>query len=201
MNSLESIWLAYLSQPSSDRVLYRAIRKRKLRRIMEIGIGDLRRGVRMIRLAQRYHPAAEVRYIGVDLFEARPKSGMAEMSLKQAYRTAPSDGARIHLIPSDAIQSLVRSANALPGNELVIVAADQTAEHLPKHGTISRGCCTHGVALLGQCCRRQIRMAEDVGRRIAVAGRSATSAAPLERRLLASPTSIAAATKLAGFLQ
>ena len=68
--------------------------------------------------------------MGVDLFEAGDKTGTAALSLKQAYRTLRATGARVHLIPSDAIQSLVRSANALPGNELVIVAADQTAGHL-----------------------------------------------------------------------
>jgi hypothetical protein len=122
--------LAYLSQPASDRVLYRAIRKWKVRRIMEIGIGDLRRGQKMVRLAQRYHPGAEVRYVGVDLFEARDRAESAGLSLKQAYRMLRATGARVHLIPSDAIQSLVRSANALPGNELVIVAADQAAGQL-----------------------------------------------------------------------
>jgi hypothetical protein len=122
--------LAYLSQPSSDRLLYRAIRKRKPRRIMEIGIGDLRRGVRMIRLAQRYHPGGEVRYIGVDLFEARPESGMAGMSMKNAYRLLRATGAKIHLIPGNAIQALVRTANALPGNEMLLVASDHASELL-----------------------------------------------------------------------
>jgi hypothetical protein len=130
VNSLEAIWLAYLSQPSCDRVLYRTIRKRKVRQIMEIGIGDLRRGVRMIRLAQRYHPGSEVRYVGVDLFEAGTGTGTPSTSLKQAYRMLRATGARVHLIPSDAIQSLVRSANALPGNELVLVSTDHIAELL-----------------------------------------------------------------------
>ncbi len=97
---------------------------------MEIGIGDLRRGQRMIRLAQRYHPGAEVRYIGVDLFEARPESGMVEMSMKHAYRLLRATGARVHLIPGDAIQALVRTANALPGNELLLVSADHATESL-----------------------------------------------------------------------
>jgi hypothetical protein len=137
VNALESIWLAYLSQPSCDRVLFRAIRKRKVRQIMEIGIGDLRRGLRMIRLAQRYHPAEEIRYVGVDLFEARPAaetatsaSDTAAMPLKHAYRLLRATGAKVHLIPGDAIQALVRSANALPGNELVLVSADHAVEML-----------------------------------------------------------------------
>lgn len=99
---------------------------------MEIGIGDLRRGMRMIRLAQRYHGRGDVRYIGVDLFEAAGSSEgpCRSLSLKQAYRQLRSTGARLHLIPGDAIQSLVRSANALPGNELVLVAADQVVQRM-----------------------------------------------------------------------
>ncbi|HEX3999939.1 MAG TPA: hypothetical protein VHX65_15415 [Pirellulales bacterium] len=97
---------------------------------MEIGIGDLRRGLRMIRLARRYHAASEIRYIGVDLFEAGPRSETAAVSLKQAYRMLRATGARVHLIPGDAVQSLVRSANALPGNELVLVSAERVVERL-----------------------------------------------------------------------
>jgi len=86
----------------------------------------------MIRLAQRYHPGAVVRYIGVDLFEARPDSGVAAMgmSMKHAYRLLRATGARIHLIPGDAIQALVRTANALPGNEMLLVASDHASELL-----------------------------------------------------------------------
>lgn len=113
-------------------MIYRAIRRAKIRRIVEIGIGDLRRGLRMIRLAQRYHPASEVRYIGIDLFELASTTGAASnsVSLKQAYRMLRATGARVHLIPGDAVQSLMRSANALPGNELVVVSADAVTERM-----------------------------------------------------------------------
>jgi hypothetical protein len=37
-------------------------------------------------------------------------------------------GARVHLIPGDAIQALVRSANALPGNEILLISSDHATE-------------------------------------------------------------------------
>jgi hypothetical protein len=132
VNSIHSFWLGYFSHPACDRVLYRAVRRLKIRRILEIGIGDLRRSLRMIRLAQRYRAPGDVRYIGIDLFEAACNAGErpAAISLKQAYRQLRSTGARVHLIPGDAIHSLVRMANALPGNELVVVAAKDVVERM-----------------------------------------------------------------------
>ena len=132
MNSIHSFWLRYFSQPPCDRALYRAIRRLNIRRILEFGIGDLRRGLRMIRLAQRYNPAIEIRYIGVDLFEAASNATdhSPALSLKQAHRTLRATGVRAHLIPADAVQSMVRMANALPGNELVIVSNHEVVERM-----------------------------------------------------------------------
>lgn len=129
-SGLKALWLAYLSQPSSDRVLFRLIRKRKLRRIVEIGIGSGQRALRMISLAQRYRPIAEVRYTGIDWFEARPVDSDEGMSLKQAYRLLRGTSARIHLVPSDAHEAFARVANALSGNELVTISSDQPPETL-----------------------------------------------------------------------
>jgi hypothetical protein len=129
-NGLKALWLAYLSQPAGDRILYRTIRKRKLRRIVEIGIGGGQRAMRMISLAQRYRPAAEVRYTGIDWFEGRADDSGEGMTLKQTYRLLRGTSARIHLIPSDAQEAFARVANALSGNELVAISSDQPPESL-----------------------------------------------------------------------
>ena len=130
MNALQALWLAYLSQPAGDRILYRTIRKRRVRRILEIGVGDGLRAGRMIRLAQRYHGAASVRYAGVDLFEAQPATAGPAMLLKNAYRMLRATGAMIHLLPGDPLEAVARSANSLSGNELVIVATNEDAAAL-----------------------------------------------------------------------
>jgi hypothetical protein len=132
VNALEALWLAYLSQPSGDRFLYRAIRKRKLRRIFEIGLGDGRRALRLIRFAKRYQADAKVRYIGVDLFEDRATQPEPGVSLKSVYRLLRRTGAHVHLLPGDPGEALARSANSLPGNELVLIAADLNTDSLAR---------------------------------------------------------------------
>ena len=66
----------------------------------------------------------------MDLFEAAAGPYSPSLSLKQAYRLLRATGARVHLVPADAVQSLVRTANALPGNELVVASADWIAERM-----------------------------------------------------------------------
>jgi hypothetical protein len=129
-NGLKALWLAYLSKPADERVLYRLIRKRKLRKIVEIGIGSGQRALRMISLARRYHPAAQVRYTGIDWFEGRTTNSADGMNLKTAYRMLRASGARIHLVPRDAHEAFARVANALSGNELVAISCEQPLESL-----------------------------------------------------------------------
>ena len=129
-NGLKALWLAYFSKPADERVLYRLIRKRKLRKIVEIGIGSGQRALRMISLARRYHPAAQVRYTGIDWFEGRTTDSSEGMNLKTAYRMLRASGARIHLVPRDAHEAFARVANALSGNELVVISSEQPLESL-----------------------------------------------------------------------
>jgi predicted O-methyltransferase YrrM len=127
-NGLKALWLAYLSKPADERVLYRLIRKRKLRKIVEIGIGSGQRALRMISLAQRYQQ--QVRYTGIDWFEARPDESSDRLTLKTAYRVLRASGSRIHLVPRDAHEAFARLANALSGNELVVIDSHQPLESL-----------------------------------------------------------------------
>ncbi|HKD36418.1 MAG TPA: class I SAM-dependent methyltransferase, partial [Pirellulales bacterium] len=129
-NGLKALWLAYFSQPAADRILYRTIRKRKLRRIVEIGIGGGRRALRMISLAKRYRSANEVRYTGIDWFESRAVDSDQALSMKQAYRLLRGTSARIHLIPNDANEAFARLANALSANELIVISSEEPPESL-----------------------------------------------------------------------
>ena len=122
-NGLRALWLPYFSQPASDRIVYRAIRRRKVRKIVEIGIGDAQRAMRMISLAQRYQPTEAIRYIGIDPFEAEAAAATRGMTLKSAYRLLKATGARVHLVPSDAPEAFPRAANALMGNQLVLISS------------------------------------------------------------------------------
>ena len=128
---LKYLYLAYFSDPSAERPLYRAIRRRQVRTIVELGVGMGIRSARLIEVAQRYHAPREVCYTGIDLFEARPCVAPG-MTLKRAHRTLGTLGAKIQLVPGDPLTALSRTANSLTGTDLLIVSADQDAESLAR---------------------------------------------------------------------
>ena len=76
-NGLKALWLSWFSKPAADRTLYRTIRKRRPRKLILLGLDNLPRALRIISLAQRYHPADGVQFVGIDQFEARPKTSRA----------------------------------------------------------------------------------------------------------------------------
>ena len=62
-NFFQSVYLTRFSQPKCDRVLYRFVKKHRVFNLVEIGISDLQRSLRMLRLAGlASHGEAEVRY-------------------------------------------------------------------------------------------------------------------------------------------
>jgi len=126
---LKYLYLAYLSQPKPDRILYRMIRKQKVRHIVEIGIGNCVRAMRLIQVAQRYANGERIHYTGIDLFEDRAADNPG-VPLKTAFRQLRSTGARVKLIPGNPFDALHEFANALTGTELLLIAYDQDAEAL-----------------------------------------------------------------------
>jgi hypothetical protein len=127
---LQYLWLAYLSRPAADRVLYRTIRRHRVRKILEIGIATPTRTLRMVNLAQRGARVEAVRYVAVDLFEARGDQQALGLSLKEAHRLLKSTAAQVQLIPGDPASALGRAANALQNLDLVVISADHDAESL-----------------------------------------------------------------------
>jgi hypothetical protein len=106
-------------------VLYRAIRRTRAKKILEIGIADTARTVRMIRLAERYGAGEAVRYAAIDLFEARPKE-QTSLSLKDAHRLLKSTGAQVQLIPGEPASALARMANSLANVDLLLISSANT---------------------------------------------------------------------------
>ena len=101
--------------------------------IVELGVGDGVRAERMLQGAAKY-AQGEIRYMGVDLFEARPDSDTG-LSLKQAYRKLKTLDAQVQLTPGDPFIALSRIANNLAGAELLIIAADQNDAALERAWT------------------------------------------------------------------
>ena len=122
---LKYYYLAYFSKPVGDRTLYRMVQRLQPRRILELGVQRGTRAERLISLALRFHAADDLRYAGVDLFEARPPEAVPGMSLKQAHCLLKATGVRIQLVPGDAYSALSRTANSLRDNDLMLISADQ----------------------------------------------------------------------------
>ncbi len=123
------LYLCHFSHPGSERPLYRAIRRTGPRRIVEIGLGDCRRAIRLIRAARLVHPAEPICYTGIDLFEAGSDPSLHTVSLRQAYQLLRATGAAVRLVPGPCGAALARVANTLLGTDLLIIAhrADEPA--------------------------------------------------------------------------
>lgn len=132
-DSLATAYLCWFSNPKADRELYRAIRRNRVRQIVELGIDSIERTQRMIRLASRLSPegAGSIKYASVDLFDARGAAQQA-LRLKDAHRMLVSTGASVRLIPGDVLSGLARGANQLNDTDLLIVSSTWAPELLER---------------------------------------------------------------------
>jgi hypothetical protein len=122
-------YLLYFSQPAIDRPLLRAIRKRTIRSVVELGIGSLSRTQRILEIA-RWRPESEpIRYCGIDLFDARD-SERPQLALKQAFADLQASGAKLQLVPGSPGAALKRVANSLTHTDLLLIDASHDADSL-----------------------------------------------------------------------
>lgn len=126
------LYFSYFSQPSCDRVIYRHLSKRRIDKILELGIGEATRSLRMLELATRGRSPAEVSYTGVDLFESRSAADGPGLSLKLAHQRLKASGARVRLAPGDPYSALARIANELGAVDLILISADQLGPSLAR---------------------------------------------------------------------
>jgi hypothetical protein len=115
-------YLAYFTQPKTDRELYRLVKTRRVCRIMEIGISDVCRAARLVEVAQRYATEQKVSYTGLDWFDARAAE-LAPLSIKQAHCTLQATGAQVRLVPGAPGHSLAAVANAHQNTGLILISA------------------------------------------------------------------------------
>jgi hypothetical protein len=132
LSRFKHLYFSYCSNPEKDRPLYRAIRRTGAKKLLELGVGDCLRASRLIAAAANFGNAHEVRYVGVDLFEARPANVAPGVSLKEAYRRLKATRATVQLLPGNPFTALARSANALGPMDLIVIAADQDADSLER---------------------------------------------------------------------
>ncbi|MEX2173367.1 MAG: hypothetical protein WD872_03335 [Pirellulaceae bacterium] len=128
---LKSSYLLYFSQPATDRALFKLVKGKPIRSIVELGVGLGGRTERLLEVAAWQTECLPLRYAGIDLFDSRP-AGQSPLSLKQAFHDLRATGATIRLIPGDPLSALVRMANALTGTDLLIVSAGQESQSLAR---------------------------------------------------------------------
>ncbi len=119
---VKAAYLSWFCHPQSDRRLFRAVRRIRPSRIVELGFGDGLRAKRLISLAKRYRPDEVIHYAAVDLFEAAVRShgsGSPERSASAVVRS----GAKVRLIPGEPTMALARCANALKDTDLLVIDA------------------------------------------------------------------------------
>jgi hypothetical protein len=121
-STFQYLYLSRLSRPPHERCLYRALRRRAVRSMVEIGLGDGRRTLRLLAVAQRYRPQERLSYAAIDLFEARPANS-AGWSLKEAHRQLTRAGVQFRLSPGEPFPALARYANSLTNTDLLVIGA------------------------------------------------------------------------------
>jgi hypothetical protein len=122
--------LSHLSKPASDREIYRAIVQQKSYRILELGIADCKRALRMIDAAARFTTRSDIQYVGMDSFEDRDKTDSPGLPLIAAHRALARSGAKIKLIPGDPLRSLARAANELGQVDLLVISTQAEPDRL-----------------------------------------------------------------------
>lgn len=127
---LKLLYLSHLSKPASDRLVYQLIRRQRIRKILELGVGTGRRALKMIEVARLCAPKSEVHYTGVDLFEARTGGAGSGLTVKSAHRLLKPTGARVRLLPGDPLSALSRAANTLGGTELILISVGNSLASL-----------------------------------------------------------------------
>jgi hypothetical protein len=119
---LKYVYLTRAARPKADRALYRLVKRRKVCRIVEVGIGRLDRSASLVEVAQRYARGEDVAYTGLDWFDARPKD-LPQLLLKAAHCRLQTTGGQIRLVPGPPARSLAAVANAHRGTGLLLLSA------------------------------------------------------------------------------
>ena len=123
---LRRVWLTRLSGPAAERPLLQQILQQRPTRILELGLGTLRRAERLLGIAAGLGP---VHYVGLDRFEARSPGEPAGVTLKEAHRRLGRLG-KVQLVPGNADTALARVCNQLGMFDLVLVSSSNDQQSL-----------------------------------------------------------------------
>ena len=142
LERLKLLHLLYFSKPATDRAVYRKIRRSQPRTIVEIGVGTARRSLRMIWLASRRHPAAEIRFTGIDRFESRSADQGVGISLREAHRLLKATGRGFNSSPATPTTVWPGWPTAWAKSICSSSPRGRRRRNWPRRGSTSPGCCT-----------------------------------------------------------
>lgn len=129
---LKVFYLLHLSQPRSDRELFRLAITGGISSILEVGIRNGARAQRLVHLAAKTATAGQkLRFTAIDWFDERPRE-QTPLTLKDAYRLFQGSPARFQFLPGDPASVFSQNANRLGPFDLVILSAVIPAETLLK---------------------------------------------------------------------
>ena len=124
---LEFAQYCYFLRPVAERALHRLIQKRKPGTVIEIGLGDGERSVRLIKSVLRFRPHGG-RYYGIDPFEAN--ADRPHISLKEAYLRLRRLQCEATFFPGHPAIVIPNVANQITDVELLVVGPEVDASDL-----------------------------------------------------------------------
>ncbi len=121
--------LTMFAKPVCDRAIYKLIRKNKFRSFVEIGMETGTRCLNMIQVAKKYGVSDNVRYTGVDQFDARGPESI-NLPLIEMHKKLKTTDAKAQLVPGDVPAAIARIANSHVRTDLIVVSSVVEAEDL-----------------------------------------------------------------------
>lgn len=122
VNWVRYLYLAYFSYPRCRRQLYRAVKRLGARRIVEIGVSDVKLTGELLRISRWGARNEPVFYTAIDCFDAR-REGVPPLPLKHAYRLLRGTGAKVRLVPGAPAPAVATAANAHPNTDLLLIGS------------------------------------------------------------------------------
>ena len=107
--------------------LFEAIKKNKLKRIMEVGTWNGERALEMIETAKKYNKAEDIEYYGFDLFDMMTdeifKEEVSKRPLSQEYIKGALEktGAKIYLFKGFTKDTMPEVVSSLPKMDLIFI--------------------------------------------------------------------------------
>lgn len=132
---LQKLYWSFLSKPVEERELVKFLLQQPISSVLEVGVGDGSRMQRIAKLVQLTAGTEQLRYIGIDPFEAAT-DGRVHLRLKQAHQLATQLGFKASLVPGDHASAIPRVAHKMAACDLVIIDGGLNPQS-PAAGTVA----------------------------------------------------------------